>query len=127
VGHLYQGKGHATPDLVLRLIEGFPRATVICAHWGGGLPFYALMPEVAAALANTYFDSAASPLLYDGRVFSVAANLVGVEKLLFATDFPLVKHQRLLTQVRESGLSAEGQELVLGGNAARLLGLTEAL
>ena len=126
VGHLYHGKGRVTPERLLRLVQGFPRATVVCAHWGGGLPFYALMPEVADALANTYFDSAASPLLYDQRVFSVAANLVGAEKLLFATDFPLVKHQRLLAQVRESGLAAEAQELVLGGNAARLLGLTEA-
>ena len=127
VGHLYHGKGHVTPERLLRLVQGFPQATVICAHWGGGLPFYALMPEVADALANTYFDSAASPLLYDQRVFSVAAELVGAEKLLFATDFPLVKHQRLLAQVRESGLEAEAQELILGGNAARLLGITEAL
>ena len=126
VGHLYHGKGKVTPERVLRLIQGFPRATIICAHWGGGLPFYALMPEVAAALANTYFDSAASPLLYDQGIFSVAAKLVGASKLLFATDFPLVKPQRLLAQVRDSGLPTDAQEMVLGGNAARLLGLTEA-
>jgi hypothetical protein len=123
VGHQYRGKGHVTPPLVMRLVEAFPQATIICAHWGGGLPFYALMPEVAGALKNVYFDSAASPLLYNQRIFPIMAELVGPEKLLFATDFPLVQPQRLLAQVRNSGLPPDVQAMLLGGNAARLLGL----
>ena len=123
VGHLYAGKGRTTPEVLLRFIQHFPRNTVICAHWGGGLPFYALMPEVKEALARTYFDSAASPFLYDGRVFALAASLLGPERLLFATDYPLLRPQRVLAQVRESGLDAEAQAMLLGGNTARLLGL----
>ena len=41
--------------------------TIIAAHWGGGLPFYALMPEVRDALQNVWFDTAAGHLLYDRR------------------------------------------------------------
>ena len=43
---------------------------VIAAHWGGGFPFHALMPEVRALLAGgrLAFDSAASALLYEPRV-----------------------------------------------------------
>ena len=125
VGHVYRGKGRATPQRVLRLVQGFPQTTIICAHWGGGLPFYALMPEVASALANTYFDSAASPLLYHQRVFSVAAEAVGPDRILFASDFPLVKPQRILAQVRDSGLPAAAQAMIAGGNAMRLLGLEQ--
>ena len=51
----------------------------MCAHWGGGLPFYALMPEVEDSLSNVYFDSAASPFLYDASVFPTVAGLVGRE------------------------------------------------
>ena len=123
VGHSYPGKGTVTPDRLLRFIESFPGQPVIAAHWGGGLPFYALMPEVKAALADVYFDTAASPFLYTPEVFPSATRIVGPERVLFGTDFPLIKHPRLLAQVRESGLSAEEQALITGGNAAKLLGL----
>ena len=123
VGHSYPGKGTVTPDRLMRFIEAFPGQPVIAAHWGGGLPFYALMPEVKAALADVYFDTAASPFLYTPDVFPSATRIVGVERVLFGTDFPLIKHPRLLAQVRESGLSAEEQALITGGNAARLFGL----
>ena len=123
VGHSYAGKGTVTPEKVLRFIEAFPGQPVIAAHWGGGLPFYALMPEVKAALANAYFDSAASPFLYAPDVFANVARALGAERMLFGTDFPLIKHRRLLAQVRESGLSEEEQALILGGNAAGLFGL----
>ena len=123
VGHSYPGKGTVTPDRLMRFIESFPGQPVIAAHWGGGLPFYALMPEVKAALADVYFDTAASPFLYTSDIFASVTRIVGAERVLFGTDFPLIKHARLLAQVRESGLSDEEQALITGGNAAKLLGL----
>ena len=123
VGHMYPGKGATTPDKLCRFIENFPENTIICAHWGGGLPFYALMPEVSDLLRNAYFDMAASPLLYRPEVVPAAAQLVGPEKVLFATDYPLIRHKRMLRQVTESGLDPAAQNAILGGNAARVLGL----
>jgi hypothetical protein len=123
VGHLYQGKGKTTPDVLMRFIGNFPDATIVCAHWGGGLPFYALMPEVAEACANVYFDSAASPYLYDRRVFNIAANLVGHEKLLMGSDYGLVRPRRLLRQIDRAGLSQEAADAIKGNNAARLMGI----
>ena len=123
VGHSYPGKGVVTPEVLYRFVTNFPEARIVCAHWGGGLPFYALMPEVRRALANVSFDTAASPFLYTPEVFERVVELVGPEKVLFGTDFPLIKQERLLRQVTASGLATEAKELVLGGNAARLLGL----
>ena len=123
VGHSYPGKGTVTPDKLLRFIEAFPGQTVIAAHWGGGLPFYALMPEVKAALADTYFDTAASPFLYTPDIFGAVARVIGAERVLFGTDFPLIAQPRLLAQVRGSGLSDDEQAMITGGNAARLFGL----
>jgi predicted TIM-barrel fold metal-dependent hydrolase len=123
VGHPYPGKGATTPDRLLGLVAAHPDNTVIAAHWGGGLPFYALMPEVAEAMTNLHFDCAASPLLYGGRVFTTVAALVGADRVLFGTDFPLITHRRMLRQIRESGLAADDQSMILGGNAERLLGL----
>ncbi|MSQ41352.1 MAG: amidohydrolase [Dehalococcoidia bacterium] len=124
VGHPYSGKGTTTPAVLMRFISNFPSVTLICAHWGGGLPFYALMPEVAAALQNVYFDTAASPFLYNPHVFSVASQLVPPTHILLGTDYPLLAPARVLDQIRTSELSQETRDAILGGNAARLLGLT---
>ena len=122
VGHQYPGKGRTTPDKLYRFVANFQDNNVVCAHWGGGLPFYALMPEVPEVIHNTYFDMAASPFLYQERVIASVAGLVGANKILFGTDFPLIQPQRLLSQVQDSGLDPEAKEAILGGNAARLLG-----
>ena len=124
VGHVYPGKGSTTPARLLAIAERFPDVRWVFAHWGGGLPFYALMPEVDTSLANTYFDSAASPLLYDARVFDVATRAVGVERVLFGSDYPLLRAGRVAEQAR-STLDAVTAQAVLGGNAARLLGLAD--
>lgn len=122
VGHLYPGKGSTTPDRLYKFIAAFPNNVIVCAHWGGGLPFYYMMPEVPKVLSNVYFDSAASPFLYGPEVFERVAQLTGAERILFGTDYPLINHRRLLRQVLESGLPKADQRAILGGNAAALLG-----
>lgn len=116
VGHQYPGKGTVTPASVIRFATLNPTTTLVCAHLGGGLPFYELMPEVGGALANTYYDTAAWPLLYEDRVFTAAQRLVP-GKVLFATDYPLVSQARALGRVRASGLDRPCLDAVLGETA----------
>ena len=110
VGHSYAGKGSTNPQVLMRFIENaraYPNVKIVCAHWGGGLPFYALMPEVRDALANVWFDTAASPLLYTPDVFPTVASLVGPEKILPGSDFPLLRFGRIRRQVEQSGMKVE--------------------
>ena len=123
VGHSYTGKGSVAPQVLMRFIGNFPDATIVCAHWGGGLPFYALMPEVAAALRNVYFDSAASPFLYTPEIYPTVCRLVGADKALFGSDYALLRPRRLLGEMASSALTAADRAALQGGNAARLLGL----
>ena len=123
VGHRYPGKGSTRPEVLWRFIQRYPDVTVVCAHLGGGLPFYALMPEVAEGLRNVYFDTAASPFLYDGRALDVAAGLVGQGRVLLGSDFPLMDAGRLLREVERSGLSTEAREAITGANGRALLGV----
>ena len=125
LGHDYPGKGTVSPLAVYRLARCYPDAVFICAHWGGGLPFLELLPEVAKALRNVHYDTAAGLFLYRDAIFTAAAAAVGAEKVLFGTDYPLLNQRRFLARVRGSGLSEAACEHVLGGNAARLLRLTE--
>lgn len=126
VGHQYPGKGQTTPDKVYRFIRNFPENVIICAHWGGGLAFYGLMPEVPGELAKVYFDTAASPFLYRQEVFAVAAQTIGADKILLGSDYPLLRQRRLLSQLESCGLAAADRAAIGGGNAARLLGLTSS-
>ena len=123
IGHEYPGKGGITPDILYPFITSFPDLTVVCAHWGGGLPFYALMPEVKKAMGNVYFDSAASPFLYTPQVYSQAIQLVGADRVLFGSDYPLLSPKRLLKEIEALGLAEESQSQLLAGNALRLLGI----
>ncbi|MDE3078365.1 MAG: amidohydrolase [Chloroflexota bacterium] len=118
VGHSYPGKGANTPDKLYRFATSYPELVVVGAHWGGGLPFYYLMPEVGPSLPNLYFDSAAVDFLYKREIFPTAAGLLGPERMLFGSDFPLLSQQRALSYARSAGLSEDTERAFLGGNAA---------
>jgi predicted TIM-barrel fold metal-dependent hydrolase len=124
VGHIYSGKGTATPELLYPFIATFPDLKIVCAHWGGGLPFYALMPEVADALHNVYFDSAATPFLYRPDIFRLVRDVAGNGKILFGSDYPLLSPLRILSQIESSSLSEYEKTAVIGENAEHLLSLT---
>ena len=81
------------------------------------------MPEVAKGMPNVYFDTAASPFLYTPEVFSAVARLVGAERILMGSDYPLVRARRILRQVDGTSLSAAEKEAVTGRAAAALLGI----
>ncbi|MBI2908513.1 MAG: amidohydrolase [Chloroflexi bacterium] len=123
VGHGYPGKGEVTVRSLYRFATAFPEARLVCAHWGGGLPFYALMPEVAAALRNTWFDTAASLFLYKDDIFRHVSGILGPDKILLGTDYPLIDQERFLRRIRALGRPAADEVMILGGNAAELLGL----
>lgn len=125
VGHHYPGKSPNTLSQIYSLVRRFPENRLILAHWGGGLLFYALLKkEVRETLRNVYFDTAASPFLYDSAIWETAARIVGADKILFGTDYPLLRPARYFREIDASPLSEADKALVKGGNAARLLGLT---
>jgi predicted TIM-barrel fold metal-dependent hydrolase len=123
VGHVYPGKGSVTPDRLYSFITSFPDLPIVCAHWGGGLPFYTLMPEVRKALENVYFDTAASPFLYRQEIYRQVCQLVGADRILFGSDYPLMLPSRLLNEINSVNLPEEARALILAGNARRLLGI----
>ncbi len=124
VGHHYDGKGSITPDTIYPFIVSSPELRIICAHWGGGLPFYALMPEVSTNLANVYFDTAATPFLYKPAIFKHMADIIGSDHILFGSDYPLMLPKRILDQIATSGLNEEATNNICAKNAQRLLSFT---
>lgn len=123
---------HETPlDNYLKLVTRFPEAKFILAHFGGGIPFYELKPRVRELFRNCYYDTAASPLIYDQRIFRTVIDTIGPDRVLFGTDYPLLCYPRDTLEPDFDRQRADAvrmltpaeQEKVMGGNLRKLLGL----
>lgn len=129
IGHDYPGKGQLTLANIYYFVKAVPNLRLVLAHWGGGFPFFELMREVRRVSANVYYDSAASPLLYSSKIFRTVIDLVGSDKVLFGSDFPLILYPKrqtepdfapFLDEICGLGLSTAEWEKVMGENAERV-------
>lgn len=124
VGAGYPGKAAVSLPAVYNLIRQFPKVTWILAHWGGGLPFYGLQKkETPQVFKNVYFDTAASPYLYRPAIYRLAAEMVGPEKILFGSDYPLLPPSRYFKEMDEAELPPDWRDMIMGKNLARVLNL----
>ena len=123
IGHVYPGKGNVTLQDIVTFLTAFPDVRFVAAHWGGGLPFYCLMPEIQRIAGHVWYDTAATAYLYRNTILPVVADLVGADRILFASDYGLLRQRRIIDYIAQSGLSSEAVEMVLGGNAQNLLRL----
>ena len=122
--------------------ERFPALKMVCAHVGGALPMlpgrlgfgYELRhdssfgpwePDVltrppASYIQQLYFDTVS---LHPPAV-TCAIETIGVDHVLFGSDFPPVPIplKRSVDVVHALSVSAEDKQKILGGNAAKLLG-----
>ena len=52
------------------------------------------------------------------------AGIVGADRILFGSDYPLLSPRRIMDQVSAAALPGEAKSAIMGGNARRLLGWT---
>jgi uncharacterized protein len=106
-----------TPWELADAARAVPDATVVLAHIGGyGHTEDAI--AVAEALPNVYLDTSATPY---PLAIGDAVRRLGAERVLFGSDAPGCPVPVELAKVRLAGLTDEQLELVLGGNALRIL------
>lgn len=131
VGHQYNGKDLTPIEGFYDLAKRYDKLTFVLAHMGGGLPFYQLREDVAQAFENVYYDLAANPLLYTIRSVRAMVTLVGANRVLFGSDFPLTIYPRINKEanfslfvedlVNNAGLSPTELQQIMGGNMRSLL------
>lgn len=130
VGKPYLGKHRHDFAPYEWLAKSYPEAKLIFAHWGGLMAAYELNPSFAQTARNVYYDTAASPLLYDMRIFELMIELVGAQKILYGSDYPLRLYpsrqkqpdfKTFLDAIQELGLPQEDLKAVLGANLQTLL------
>jgi predicted TIM-barrel fold metal-dependent hydrolase len=132
-GHDHPGSVPTPLNTFLRIAGAHPDLRMVLAHWGGGLPFFRHNPRLRPLLENVFYDTAASPLLYHHDIFRSVVDLVGADRVLYGSDYPLRLYPAqsktaemglFLDSIRmDAGLEPAEARAVLGGNAARLLGL----
>jgi len=98
----------------------FPQLRIIAAH--AGWPWHEELLAIAMHKGNVWLDVSGWVPRYLPKVVWDYANGPLKHKVLFGTDYPFVDPGRILTGLREV-LKPEVQPLVLGENAARVLGL----
>jgi len=112
---------YCPPDRLARALPAFNGGVVIAAHFGGYLQWDGVEKELVGR--DVYFDTSYCA----GRMPVIQARRIvqnhGANRILFGTDLPWGDPAAELRFVRAFGLSEEDEAKVLGGNAARLLGL----
>jgi aminocarboxymuconate-semialdehyde decarboxylase len=119
------------------VVERFPRIRWALGHLGGAIPYiaerldrgYHAFRECRAHITRLpseylkgfYFDT----VNFDPGALELAIAFAGADHILAGSDYP---HQigsipSMLSSLRQLDLPARERDLILGGNAARLLGL----
>ena len=109
------------PEFLDRLSSEHPDISFIMAHmgfWDGRSDFtYA---DVVARHDNIYVDLAYSNVYYGALERLVA--MIGAEKIVFGSDFPLHDPAYQLGRVRFAQLSGKEKQMILGLNMLRIIG-----
>jgi len=99
----------------------FPELKVVAGHTG--FPWTQEMIALATKYPNVHIDTSAYvPRRFPPELVAFMQGH-GREKVLFATDYPMIQPAKALGQLDALGLDEEATRLFLGGNAARVFGL----
>ncbi|HUU65167.1 MAG TPA: amidohydrolase family protein, partial [Dehalococcoidales bacterium] len=118
------------PKNFARVLEAFPRLTVILAHLGSA--WWDERVELAQKYPNVYFDTSQGFSATDRIPHSPHRGLaeedvvrvfrkIGVERIMFGTDFPAISPQPQLEQLLRIPLTDEEKRMILSENAKRIL------
>ncbi len=110
---------YSQPERFLPVLSNFPNLSVVLPHLGGYKAWDAVDPLFS--FSNARFDTAYLPGRIEEDLFLQLVDRVGIDRLLFGTDFPFRDHAEELSWIeRTLGRKAARR---MHENAAELLGL----
>ncbi len=110
---------YTTPQAIEAGARRVPDCTVVMGHMGG---YFHVDDAIAAAerQPNVLLETSAMP--YPWKIAEAVARL-GAQRVLFGSDGPGCNPALEVQKITMLGLDARDERLILGGNAAHLLGL----
>jgi predicted TIM-barrel fold metal-dependent hydrolase len=126
-GLFLSDKDYTRPINFIKVLESFPELTFVIAHLGAG--FWDESIDMAKKYSNLYFDTSAAihgddvqkPLSDEEAVTIIRK--IGVEKIMFGSDFPWYHPGRSLKRILGIGLSEKEKRAILAENAVRIYNL----
>jgi len=119
------------------VVERFPNIKWVLGHLGGAVPYLAerfdrgyeayekckvnINRPPSEYLKDFYYDT----VNFDVKALQFAIDFAGAEHLLAGSDYPhqIGSLEKMLTSIDQLNITAEEKADILGGNAARILGL----
>jgi predicted TIM-barrel fold metal-dependent hydrolase len=115
---------YSDPMLLDDVAADFPGLTIIMAH--PSVPWQDAAISVATHKANVFIDlSGWSPKYFPPQLVR-AANTLLKEKVLFGSDYPLLRPERWIRDFEGLDIRDEVRPLIMKDNAVRALGLRRA-
>ncbi|SES68313.1 amidohydrolase family protein [Geodermatophilus poikilotrophus] len=115
---------YSDPMLLDDVAADFPGLTIIMAH--PSVPWQDAAIAVAQHKANVYIDlSGWSPRYFPPQLVR-AANTFLKQKVLFGSDYPLIRPERWVRDFEQLEIRDEVKPLIMKENAIRALGLRRA-
>ena len=114
---------HCPPARLAGVLDAVTNLTVIAAHMGG----YACWDDVERYLIGRelYLDTSYSQTDLGAERMTAMIRAHGAERILFGSDSPWTDQQAAVAGIRGLALSEREKEAILGGNAARVLGIPQ--
>jgi predicted TIM-barrel fold metal-dependent hydrolase len=116
-----EGSERCTPQMLHDLVERFPDLDLIAAHFGG----YRLLDEIEELVVGlpVCVDTSWPPGLasLDPERIRGIVERHGADKVIFASDWPMVAPEEDVAALRALGLGEEETEQIFSGNLLRLL------
>ncbi len=123
--------------VVSGLLDRYPNLVVVLAHGGGALAAlrgrlrhgYEVQPSARARLAEAPYDAIRrfyfDTVVHEPEVLRSLVEFAGAEHVLLGSDFPFdMADPNPPETLRRAKLGANAEAAILGGNAARIFGLS---
>ncbi|MEJ7424040.1 amidohydrolase family protein [Staphylococcus warneri] len=123
---------HAIHLVLSGIFDRYPNLNMIIGHWGEFIPFFLermdetlfadhLKHPVSYYFKNNFYMTPSGMLTKPQ--FDLVKKEMGIDRILYAADYPYIEPERLGVFLDELGLTDEEKEKVSYKNGAKLLGL----
>lgn len=114
---------YGTPERFAEVAEIFPDLKISLAHLGGLRMWDEVRESLLSSGKNVYFDSSYVSFYLGPEEMAGMIREIGVDRVLFGTDYPWSDVSREIELIKSLGFSAEEMDAIFHGTAERLLGI----